>query len=325
MRTGAELVRATSPFARDNPWLSWWHVLSTTALTLAAYGGTLWHWNIGLKLACSVLAGLLTVRLFVIYHDQQHHAILPKSRVADVFMRIFGILAITPSSVWRSSHDYHHKHNSKLKGAHIGSFPVMTKAQYERSSRARRLKYLMARHPLTIGLGYLSMFLYGMCVNPFLTHPKKHFDGLVAVVVHVAWAITLVRVFGWTALILTQTLPHLITFGIGSYLFYAQHNFTGVILRDNQGWAYEKAAMESSSFIKTNPVMAWFTANIGYHHIHHLNHRIPFYRLPEVYRAIPELQHPTITTLSPAQIVRCLRLKLWDTEAQQMVPLRAAQ
>ena len=29
-----------------------------------------------------VLSGLLMVRLFVIYHDQQHRAILPKSRTA---------------------------------------------------------------------------------------------------------------------------------------------------------------------------------------------------------------------------------------------------
>ena len=49
-------------------------------------------------------------------------------------------------------------------------------------------------------------------------------------------------------------------------------------------------AMQSSSFMETGPIMGWFTANIGYHHIHHLNARIPFYRLPEVLREIPELQ-----------------------------------
>ncbi len=35
-------------------------------------------------------------------------------------------------------------------------------------------------------------------------------------------------------------------------------------------------AFESSSFLKTDFLMRWFTANIGYHHIHHLNARIPF-------------------------------------------------
>jgi omega-6 fatty acid desaturase (delta-12 desaturase) len=71
-----------------------------------------------------------------------------------------------------------------------------------------------------------------------------------------------------------------------------------------------------------SPVMHWFTANIGYHHIHHLNARIPFYRLPEVLAAIPELQKPKLTSLLPWEVVRCLRLKVWDVEAQRMVGVR---
>ena len=90
------------------------------------------------------------------------------------------------------------------------------------------------------------------------------------------------------------------------------------------GWTYEKAAMESSSYMKTTPMMAWFTANIGYHHIHHLNARIPFYRLPEVLREMPELQKPKTTSLNPFEIIRCLRLKVWDVEAQRMIRLPIA-
>jgi omega-6 fatty acid desaturase (delta-12 desaturase) len=73
--------------------------------------------------------------------------------------------------------------------------------------------------------------------------------------------------------------------------------------------------------MKTGPIMAWFTANIGYHHLHHLNSHIPFYRLPEVVAAIPELQTPRTTSLHPMEIIRCLRLKVWDAEAQRMVGL----
>ena len=72
----------------------------------------------------------------------------------------------------------------------------------------------------------------------------------------------------------------------------------------------------------TGRIMAWFTANIGYHHIHHLNARIPFYRLPQVFRDLPELKTPRVTSLHPAEILRCLRLKVWDVEAQRMISLR---
>jgi omega-6 fatty acid desaturase (delta-12 desaturase) len=258
----------------------------------------------------------------VIYHDQQHHAILPKSRIAEFLMRLFGIWALSPSSVWRSSHNHHHAHNSKLRGSHIGSFPIMTKEQYLNSSKSQRFQYLFMRHPLTILFGYIFVFVYGMALYPFFNSPKKHYDCMMAFIMHIAVGIALVYIFGWLALILVLIVPRLIACGIGSYLFYAQHNFPGVSFNDNAGWTYEKAALESSSYMKTSLVMGWFTANIGYHHIHHLNSRVPFYRLPEVLREIPELQKPKTTSLHPLEILRCLRLKVWDVESQRMVGLR---
>ena len=320
-KQGRELVLATRAYAVDHPWRSWWCILSTALLLLAAIAGTHWNFSTIGKIACSVLAGLLTLRLFVIYHDQQHQAILPKSRLAEALMRVFGILALSPSSIWTSSHNHHHNHNSKLRGSNIGSFPIMTKDQFLRSSRAVRVQYLFMRHPLTILFGYIFIFLAGMCVFPLLLKPRQHYDCLIALMVHVAIGMALTLLFGWQALLLTELVPVFIAGAIGSYLFYAQHNFPEVMFNDAAGWTYHKAAMESSSFMRTGRIMGWFTANIGYHHIHHLNARIPFYRLPEVLRSIPELQTPKTTSLNPIEIVRCLRLKVWDVESQRMITL----
>jgi omega-6 fatty acid desaturase (delta-12 desaturase) len=327
MRNGKELILATKPYATDHTVKSWWFVISTTVLLAACIVGTLphiagTHFSLAGRIICSVLSGLLVLRLFVIYHDQQHHAILSKSRLAEGFMRVFGILSLSPSSIWRASHNYHHKHNSKLRSAHIGSYPIMTRAQYLKSSRSERIAYLFMRHPLTILFGYVFVFLWGMCIYPFINQPREHADCGVATVVHLTFAVLLTWFFGWSALVLTLIVPHFVASAIGSYLFYAQHNFPGVSFYDRAGWAYEKAALESSSYMKTGPIMAWFTANIGYHHIHHLNHRVPFYRLPEALKEIPELAKPKTTSLRPMDIIRCLRLKVWDVDAQQMIGLR---
>ena len=182
-RTGPELILATKPFAKDETARSWWCVLSTGLLLLAALAGTLWELHLATRITCSFLAGLLLMRSFVIYHDQQHRAILPRSVVAEGLMRAFGIFVLSPSSVWRSSHDHHHTHNSKLRGSHIGSYPIMTKEQFLKSSKAERRAYLFVRHPLTISFGYVFMFLYGMCVNPFRNYPRKHFECLIALLV----------------------------------------------------------------------------------------------------------------------------------------------
>jgi acyl-lipid omega-6 desaturase (Delta-12 desaturase) len=313
------LIAATRRFAKDDTRKSWWYVLSLTALLGATLTGTIVNVNLTAKVACSILSGFLLMRYFVIYHDQQHYAILSRSKLAEAMMKVFGILALTPSSVWRSSHNHHHKHNSKLRGSDIGSFPIMTKDQFLKSSKSKRLSYLFVRHPLTILFGYFFMFFFGMCLNPFLHYPRKHADCLLAMVVHIAIAAALLVFGGIQALLLTLIVPFFITYAVATYFFYAQHNFPGVTFCDQGGWTYEKAAMDSSSFIRTGKLMGWFTANISYHHVHHLNARVPFYRLPEVVREIPELRHPKTTSLSPADIVRCLRLKVWDVEKQCMV------
>lgn len=321
MKNPHALILATKAYAKDHSLKSWWYILSTAVLLAITTAVPLFHLPLFIKIISSVLAGLLNLRLFVIYHDQQHHAILPRSKVAEVLMRGFGIWALTPSSIWRSSHNYHHNHNSKLRGSHIGSFPIMTKDQYVSSSKSDRRYYLFMRHPLTILFGYVFVFFYGMTVYPFFNSPRRHLDCMFAFVTHISISVALIYFFGWQTWLLALALPFFIGCAVGSYLFYAQHNFPGVSFTDKAGWTYEKAALESSSYLKTNPIMAWFTANIGYHHIHHLNARVPFYRLPEVLREIPELQKPKTTSLHPADILRCLRLKVWCVETQSMVAL----
>jgi omega-6 fatty acid desaturase (delta-12 desaturase) len=312
----------TKAYAKDNSWKSWWCILSTALLLTVAMAGTLPPWPVAGRIVCSLLSGLLTVRMFVIYHDQQHRAILPRSSLANFFMRLYGIWVLSPSTIWRSSHDYHHAHNSKLRSAHIGSYPIMTREQYQKTSAGERALYLFMRHPLTILFGYFTIFLFGMVIYPFFNSPRKHVDSLLALLLHVIVGVTLVCLSGWLTLLLFLIIPRLLACALGSYLFYAQHNFPGVVFGDKNGWTFEKAALQSSSYLKTNPIMAWFIGNIGYHHIHHLNHRIPFYRLPEVYQAFPELRTAKTTSLHPLDILRCLRLKVWCVETQSMVSVR---
>jgi len=319
MSKNQHLHASTKAYARDYSWKSWWCILSTAFFLASAVTGTFPVFPMALRVACSGLAGLLIVRLFVIYHDHQHRAILPRSLVAAILMRVIGICLICPSAVWRRTHDYHHTHNCKLRSANIGSFPIMTREQYRQTGPGERFLYLFMRHPLTIAFGYITVFLFGMVILPFFDSPRKNMDSVPAFLLHAATAVWLTIYFGWAVMVLTMLLPFLIAGAVGSYLFYAQHNFPGVILKDKEGWTYEGAALESSSYLKTNALMAWFTGNIGYHHIHHLNHRVPFYRLPEVYRDIPELRQARTTSLHPFEIFRCLRLKVWCVQTQRMV------
>ena len=318
VRTGKDLILATQPYAKDQTARSWWLLVSTAILLMVVLSATLWIPSLAGRFLASVLSGFMILRLFVIYHDTQHNTILEKSRLAQGLMAMFGIWALSPSSIWRSSHNHHHNHNSKLRGSQIGSFPILTAAAFRETSRGEQRRYLASRHPLTLLFGYGPIFLYGMCLRPFLTRPKQHWDCVLALILHVGIAVGLIVSSGWVTWLLFQTIPSLVACALGSYLFYVQHNFPGVVFREKTTWTYEAAALESSSFLKLGPLMNWFTANIGYHHVHHLNPHIPFYRLPEAMRRIPELQSPRMVTLSLADIIRCLRLKVWDNDLQRM-------
>jgi len=63
--------------------------------------------------------------------------------------------------------------------------------------------------------------------------------------------------------------------------------------------------------------LRWFSANIGYHHIHHLNARIPNYRLPECYNEVSAVRVKEPLTLR--QSLHSFRLKLWDESQQKMI------
>ena len=71
--------------------------------------------------------------------------------------------------------------------------------------------------------------------------------------------------------------------------------------------------------------MQWFTGNIGFHHVHHLNVRIPFYRLPEAMAAIPALRTPITISLAPRDIIDSFKASLWDEKRQRMVSYAEAR
>lgn len=324
-RTGRDLVRATRAFSKESRARSWWVVGSTLAILGGLLVGTAVTPWWPLQLVGSILCALVFVRMFVIYHDYIHGAILKRSRLARAIFYPFGTLAMTPPRIWKYSHNFHHAHNMQIETSSVGSYPVYTLEMWQQASFWRRLGYRIARHPFTVSIGYITVFVYELCIDSFLADPRKNWDSGLAVLLH-GTIITLLCVFlGVNVLLFSFLLPFLIAAALGAYLFYAQHNFEGVYIQPIEEWSHTRASLESSSYIKFGPVMSWFTANIGYHHIHHLNPMIPFYRLPEAMRSIPELQDPVVTTLRPRDVLKCFRLKLWDPESRRMVSFKDAR
>lgn len=321
-RSGKELFKLTLSFTEEDVAKSWFSIISTLIiLSIILVSAAIIPWWPA-QMAASILGGLVMVRGFVIYHDYMHGSILADSKIAKGLFYTYGAFLLTPPSAWRFSHNYHHAHVGKVSEAKIGSFPIVTTDNWKEMSGFERLKYRMVRNPIIIACGYLTVFFFSFCIEPLLENIQKRWDAVLVLAFHVAIIAPLCWFFGLETAIFSYILPLWVAAAVGSYLFYVQHNWEGLLYIADEDWSYYEAAIESSSFLKLGPIGNWLTANIGYHHVHHLNAKIPFYRLPEAMKAIPELQNPIVATLTIPNILKSLRIKLWDISSQRMLSFR---
>jgi len=138
-----------------------------------------------------------------------------------------------------------------------------------------------------------------------------------------AAAATLIWFIGLKALLLIHLPIILLAASAGVWLFYVQHQFEQTDWAYDGDWNRHEAALHGSSHYDLPPVLAWFTANIGVHHVHHLCSRIPYYRLPRALRDHPELR--AVGRLTLLESFRCVKLVLWDESRRRLVSFREAR
>lgn len=321
-RADRELHQATRPFARQSSAWSWWYVGSTFALLGCALAGAILAPWWPLRLAASIAGALLLVRAFILYHDFMHGSILPGSRLGRALFYSYASVNLTPPRSWRDSHNFHHANVGRIAGSNVGAFPLMTTEMWRDASRSERLRYRVIRHPATIVCAYLTIFFFSVTLLPLLRRPSRYWDSAVSLLAHGTAVAALWFLAGFDALLFGLLLPMVTAAAMGGYLFYAQHSFPGMRILSDAEWTPYRAALVSSSYLRLGRVLRWFTGNIGFHHVHHLNSLIPFYRLPRAMAAIPELQSPTVTTLKPRDVIACFGANLWDDASGRMVNYR---
>jgi omega-6 fatty acid desaturase (delta-12 desaturase) len=128
---------------------------------------------------------------------------------------------------------------------------------------------------------------------------------------------------GWLPFLLISAPAQLLAGSIGIWLFYVQHQFEDAYWEDAAAWGYEDAALRGSSYLRLPGALRFFTGNIGYHHVHHLNARIPNYNLQRAHEENPIFHH--VPTLSLWAGLRAVRLKLWDEDAKRLVTYAQAR
>jgi len=309
-------------YKEANNWKASWQLANTVLPYGACCFLMIWTIQHGypytLTFSLAVFAAAFMVRLFILFHDCVHGSLFTRKGANTFFGYMLGVLVFTPFEDWRFSHLRHHATYANLDARGFGDIWTMTRTEYEGASRGTQLAYRLFRNPVVfLGLGALFSFLLRFRLPTRKTTRKEFMsvlltDLLIAGVILIAvWSI------GWRTYLIIQLPVVWMAGSTGIWLFYVQHQFEGVYWARKGAWNALRAAMEGSSFYKLPDVLRWFSANIGYHHVHHLGARIPNYRLKECFDAIPALQAKAPLTIRKS--LSSIRLKLWDEDSKCLV------
>lgn len=322
-----QLVRDMKAFSCPRPWRSGVELAMTLPPFLVLCGLMLVAVERGHLLAfgLSVPAGLLLLRLFLIQHDCGHGSFLQGRSANDWLGRALGVLTFTPYDCWRRSHALHHAGTGNLDARGFGDVDTLTVREYNARTRWGRLFYRVYRHPLVlfgIGPAYLFLLRHRLPIGLMRAGSIYWVSALATNAVTALGLTALAHHFGLAVIAMTLLPVLLIAASTGVWLFYIQHQFENAHWDESAAWSFHDAALNGSSYLALPPVLRWFTANIGIHHVHHLASRIPFYRLPEVLLAHPNLK--TINRFTALQTLGSVRLVLWDGDERRLVSFDGA-
>ena len=279
------------------------------------------HYGLALLLCIPTIG--FVVRIFIIQHDCGHGSFFRSRRANDILGFVCGIITLTPYFDWRKNHAIHHATTSQLERRGTGDVWTLTVGEYLRAGRWNRIMYRVYRNPLVLFLVAPALQLLVLHRFPWTRRTewnRERTSILWTNVLLIALYASLASLLGWRHFMMVQ-LPLVALVGsIGMWLFYVQHQFEDTYWAQGEEWDYETAALRGSSYFKLPRLLQWFSGNIGFHHIHHLSHRIPNYNLQRCHDENPTLRSARVLTLRTS--LRTLHLKYWDEERKRLVGTR---
>ena len=328
-----EFVQSAVPreISKDNvakhqaasPWRARWQVINSFvpyALLWFAMDRVLAvsYW---LMLPLAILAAGFLARIFIIFHDCGHASFFKSKRANSVMGAIAGLVNLTPFRHWRWQHALHHGTAGDLDRRGSGDIWTLTVQEYLQSTPWRRLTYRLARNPIVL---FVLAPLYVFVIHHRFAASDAP-DRERRSVWRTNWAllgITLVMnaVIGLKAFLMIQLTVSAFAGAVGLWLFYVQHQFEGAYWARSADWNYTAAALKGSSFYELPRILQWFTGNIGFHHIHHLNPRIPNYYLQRCHDSDPFFR--TIKPVTLFGSFKSLTFRLWDEQRNAFVGFR---
>jgi omega-6 fatty acid desaturase (delta-12 desaturase) len=280
-----------------------------------------------LTLALAPLTAGFLVRIFIIQHDCGHMAFCHSARLNDAVGMLCSTMTLAPYATWSRQHAGHHSVwndiDRRVSGLDIYA-SCLTVAEYRALRPAARMQYRLLRHPLVANVllpPLIFAILYRFPFDTPLSWRRERRAVHLTNIVLIAMFATLGLSLGFSRVAAVQLPILAVSSIVGVWLFSVQHRSERVRWLHHSEWTPATAAVESSTYLRLPRALQWFTGNIGFHHIHHLNPRVPNYRLQECHRSISDLAD--VRTISVWDGFRSLSLALWDEAEERLVPVAA--
>ena len=312
----------TQDFASPDDRLATGHLLVSFGLFgLSMVLGTLGWGNPALVALAVLLFFGASVRLFGVQHDCGHLSYFTDKRVNVVVGVLLGAFTHNAYFAMRYNHNRHHAHIGNLDRMESHEVLTWTVAQYAAAGFWGRLYYRIYRSaPVIFVIGPLFIIFIRY---RFPKNARK--TGLWDVAVQnllmlAVWGA--VWQLGGVAAMKFYGLALAISACLGVFIVYVGHNHEDTYWQSDASCDFEAASLKGASVLDLGPVFDFMTFNFAYHDIHHLNARVPAYRLKACHEAVSPFISPT--RLGLFQALACIRWKLWDEERGRMVTFRDA-
>ena len=307
-------------YQNPDPGHSWWQVINSFVpyilLFITMY--FLLDVSIWLTMLLAVPAAGFMIRIFIIFHDCGHGSFFNSKKMSRIVGFIAGVLTFVPYEQWRYSHAIHHATCGDLDRRGSGDVWTMTVNEYQQQSKWKKLTYRLYRNPLAMfGIGPFYIFLIEYRFPSSLAKKRERKGVLLTNLGILALVSLLIWLLGLKSYLLIQLPILIIALTAGVWLFYVQHQYEDVYWARHEQWNFDAAALEGSSYYHLPAILQWFTGNIGFHHVHHLNARIPNYYLKSCHTEIVKLK--PVKTLTLLSSLKSLKFRLFDEDLGQMV------
>jgi omega-6 fatty acid desaturase (delta-12 desaturase) len=264
-----------------------------------------------LTIALVVPMGLFLIRTFVVFHDCAHGSLFPSRAAHNTVGIALGLIVLTPTAV-------------EVTRRGVGDVDTWTISEYYSKPWNARLGYRLFRNPLVMfGIGPVFAMIIGPRIVMKGMRPRIRNSVLITDVLLLPLVALMVWLMGPSDFLIVWLPGAMLAGSLGIWLFYVQHQFEDAYWQRGDDWNYVDAALRGSTYLKLPRVLQFFSANIGLHHVHHLNAKIPNYNLQRAHESDPIFQ--TVPTIGMVEGCRTVRLKLVDERGGKLVTFAQAR